>query len=144
MNEKKKRIRNQIRSLYNGSLRKPSNVAKEHPRLYSNARKAFGSWKKALEACEIDYEKARNHEKWSRERVAKEIERLYLSGHTLRPKDLKKGGATKLISAATYHFGSWSKAVKHSRLYYSFEENNNKTVEIDIWYNEFRTKQGVK
>jgi hypothetical protein len=144
MNEKKKRVRNEIRSLYNYSLRKPSNVAKQHPRLYSNARKVFGSWKKALEACEIDYEKSRNHKKWSKEKVAKEIKRLYLSGHTLRPKDLKKAGATRLISAASYHFGSWSKAVKHSGVYYSFERNNKKSGKIDICYNELRAKQGVK
>jgi hypothetical protein len=144
MNENKKKVRNEIISLYNGLLRKPSNVAKEYPRLYSNARKVFGSWKKALEACEIDYEKARNHKRWSRDKVAKEIKRLYLSGHTLRPKDLKKGGETRLISAASYHFGSWSKAVKHSSIHYSFERNHKKTGEIDICYNEFRTKLGVK
>lgn len=144
MNNKAKRIRNKIISLYNGSLRKPSSVAKEHPRLYSNARKAFGSWKKALEACGIDYEKARNYKKWSREEVAKEIKRLYLSGHTLRPKDLRKGGATKLISAANYHFGSWSKAVKHSGIYYSFERNNKKSGEVDIFHNDYRARQGVK
>jgi hypothetical protein len=144
MNGKTEKIRNQIISLYDGLPGKPSNVAKEYPRLYSNARKVFGSWKKALEACEIDYEKARNHKKWSRVKVANEIKRLYLIGHTLRPKDLKKGGATRLISAANYHFGSWSKAVKQSGIYYSFERNNKKSGEFDICYNEFRTKQGVK
>jgi hypothetical protein len=144
MNRKRERIRNEIIALYGNGLRKPPNVAKEYPRLYSNARKVFGSWKKALEACGIDYEKARNHKKWSREKVANEIKRLYLSGHTLRPKDLKNGGATRLISAANYHFGSWSKAVKQSGIYYPFERNNKETGEIDICYNEFRTKQGVK
>jgi hypothetical protein len=144
MSRKGERIRNEIIALYTGETTetKPSNVAKEHPRLYSNARKAFGSWKKALEACEIDYEKARNHKKWSRERVAKEIRKLYLNGHTLRPKDLKKAGATKLISAATYHFGSWSKAVKQSGISYSFERNHKKSREIDICYNELRRKRG--
>jgi hypothetical protein len=141
MNDKTERIRNQIISLYDGLLRKPSNVAKAYPRLYSNARKAFGSWKKALEACEIDYEKARNHKKWSREKVIKDIKRLF-SGHSLRPKDLKKGETIKLISAATYHFGSWSKAVKQSGIYYSFERNHKKSRAIDICYNEFRTKNG--
>jgi hypothetical protein len=144
MNRKKEKTIKQIEELYKRLLKKPSNVAKEYPRLYSNARKVFGSWKKALESCEIDYEKARNHKKWSREKVVNEIKRLYLSGHTLRPKDLKKGGETRLISAATYHFGSWSKAVKHSGIYYSFERNHKKTGAIDICYNECRTKQGVK
>jgi hypothetical protein len=144
MDRKLERIKDEIVALYGNGLIKPTNVAKEYPRLYSNARKAFGSWKKALEACQIDYEKARNHKKWSREMVAKEIKRLYLSGHTLRPKDLRKGGATKLISAATYHFGSWSKAVKHSGIYYSFERYHKKSGESDMCYNELRTKQRVK
>lgn len=144
MNENKKKIRNEIIALYGNGVRKPSNVAKEHPRLYSTARKVFGSWKKALEACEIDYEKARNHKKWSRKKVIKEIKKLYLSGSSLRPKDLRKGETIKLISAANYHFGSWPKAVKHSGIYYSFERNNKKSGEINICYNEFRTNQGVK
>ncbi len=143
-NRKGERIRNKIIALYGNGLTKPLNVAKEHPRLYSSARKVFGSWKKALEACEIDYEKARNHKKWSRERVVREIKRLYLSGHSLRPKDLKKAGATRLISAANYHFSSWSKAVRHSGIYYSFERNHKKSSEIDICYNELGTKQGAK
>ena len=144
MDKKSERIKDEIVALYGNGLIKPSNVAKAYPRLYSNARKAFGSWKKALEACGIDYEKARNYKKWSREEVAKEIKRLYLSGHTLRPKDLRKGGATKLISAANYHFGSWSKAIKKSGICYSFERNHKKSRETEIAFNEFRTKQGVK
>jgi hypothetical protein len=144
MNRKGERIRDEIIALYGNGQRKPSNVAKEHPRLYSNARKAFGSWKKALEACEIDYENARNHKKWSRKKVTKEIKRLYLSGYSLRPKELRKGETIKLISAATYHFGSWSKAVKHTGINYSFERTNKKSGEIDICYNELRIKQDVK
>ncbi len=144
MDKKVERIKDEIVALYGNGLLKPSNVAKEHPRLYSNARRAFGSWKKALEACEIDYEKARNHKKWSREKVANEIKSLYLSGHTLRAKDLRKGGGTTLISAASYHFGSWSKAIKKIGIRYSFERNHKKPNETDMASNEFRTKQGAK
>jgi hypothetical protein len=144
MDKKVERIKDEIVALYGNGLKKPSNVAKEYPRLYSNARKAFGSWKKALETCHIDYEKARNHKKWSREKVAKEIKRLYLSGHTLRPKDLRKGGATTLISAANYHFGSWAKAIMKSGISYSFERNHKKSGKSEIAYNELRTKQSVK
>jgi hypothetical protein len=144
MEKKFETIKDEIVALYGNGLIKPTNVAKEYPRLYSNARKAFGSWKKALEACQIDYEKARNHKKWSREEVAREIKRLYLGGHTLRPKDLRRGGATKLISAANYHFGSWSKAIKKSGIRYSFERNHKKSSETETGYDEFRTKQGVK
>src|SRR3972149_3635442 len=112
-------VKKEIKVLYNGSLKKPHNVAKEHPILYLKARKVFGSWKKAIEACGIDYEKTRNHRKWSQEKIVKGIKELYLKGHSLRLKDLKKQGMICLISAAQYHFGSWYKAVESSGIYYS-------------------------
>src|SRR3989304_8003620 len=112
-------VKKEIKVLYNGSLKKPHNVAKEHPKLYLKARKLFGSWKKAIEACGIDYEKTRNHKKWSREKVVKAIKELYLKGHSLRLKDLRKEKMIGIISAAQYHFGSWRKAVEYSGIYYS-------------------------
>ena len=118
MKKKSERIRKEISALYDNPLQKPSNVAKEYPRLYLKARKIFGSWKRALQACGIDYEKARNRKKWSREKVLQEIINLYGNGHSLRPKDLKRKGTINLFSAATYHFGSWSKAVESCRIPY--------------------------
>src|SRR3990172_3004134 len=112
-------VKKEIKVLYNGSLKKPHNVAKEHPKLYLKARKLFGSWKKALETCGIDYEKARNHKKWSREKIVKEIKELALKSHSLRLKDLRKEGMISIISAAQYHFGSWRKAVESSGICYS-------------------------
>src|SRR3972149_10408717 len=112
-------VTKEIKVLYYGSLKKPHNVAKEHPKLYLKARKLFGSWKKALEICGIDYEKARNHKKRSQKKIVKGIKELYLKGHSLRLKDLKKQGMINLISAAQYHFGSWCKAVESSGIYYS-------------------------
>lgn len=114
------KVKKEIKALYNGSLKKPHNVAKEHPILYLRARKVFGSWKKALEASGIDYEKARNHKKWSRGKVVEEIKRLYLKGYSLRLKDLRGNGMICLISAAMYHFGSWRKAVESCGIRYSF------------------------
>src|SRR3990172_2291900 len=119
-------VKKEIKVLYNGSLKKPHNVAKEHPKLYLKARKLFGSWKKALETCGIDYEKARNHKKWSREKIAKGIKELSLKSHSLRLKDLRKEGMIRIISAAQYHFGSWRKAVEYSGIYYSSIRRNGK------------------
>ena len=113
-------VKKEIKVLYNGSLKKPHNVAKEHPKLYLKARKLFGSWRKALETCGIDYEKARNHKKWSREKIVKAIKELSLiNSHSLRLKDLRKEGMISIISAAQYHFGSWRKAVESSGICYS-------------------------
>src|SRR4030066_1367674 len=112
-------VKKEIKVLYNGSLKKPHNVAKEHPKLYLKARKLFGSWKKGLEICGIDYEKARNHKKWSREKIVKGIKELSLNSHSLRLKDLRKKGMISIISAAQYHFGSWHKAVESSGICYT-------------------------
>src|SRR3972149_6017214 len=119
-------VKKEIKVLYNGSLKKPHNVAKEHPKLYLKARKLFGSWKKAIEACGIDYEKTRNHKKWSREKIVKAIKELYLKGHSLRLKDLRKEGMISIISAAQYHFGSWRKAVESSGICYTSVRRNGK------------------
>jgi len=119
-------VKKEIKVLYNGSLKKPHNVAKEHPKLYLKARKLFGSWKKALETCGIDYEKARNHKKWSREKIVKEIKELALKSHSLRLKDLRKEGMISIISAAQYHFGSWRKAVESSGICYTSVRRNGK------------------
>lgn len=113
------KMRKDIKALYNGSLKKPRNVAKEYSALYTKARKVFGSWRKALAACGIDYEKARNHKKWSRIKVAEEINRLYVNGYSLRLKDLRTNGTICLISAAMYHFGSWRKAIESCGLHYT-------------------------
>jgi hypothetical protein len=120
MNKQSEKIKTEIRMLYNGSLTKPSNVAIEYPTLYSKARKIFGSWKKALEACGIDYEEARNRKKWSREKVLQEIKNLYNNGHRLRPMDFRRKGMINLVSAATYHFGSWRKAVESIGVCYPY------------------------
>lgn len=119
-------VTKEIKVLYNGSLKKPHNVAKEHPKLYLKARKLFGSWKKALETCGVDYEKARNHKKWSREKIVKGIKELSLNSQSLRLKDLRKEGMIGIISAAQYHFGSWRKAVESSGIYYSSIRRNGK------------------
>ena len=116
--DQSERIKKEITALYDSTYKKPINVAKEYPRLYLKARKIFGSWKKALESCRIDYEEARNRKKWSREKISQEIMNLYGNCHSLRPKDLKKEGMINLFSAATYHFGSWSKAVESCRIPY--------------------------
>ena len=126
MSKQAEKIKNEIKALYKGPLKKPNNVANEYPTLYIKARKVFGSWKKALETCGIDYEKARNHKKWSREKIVKEIKELALKSHSLRLKDLRKEGMISIISAAQYHFGSWRKAVESSGICYTSVRRNGK------------------
>lgn len=116
-------VKQEIRAIFRADAEKPSNVAKEYTNLYIKACKTFGSWKKALEACGIDYESSRNNKKWNRERIRREIKRLNAAGSSLRPSVLRDKGRTKLISAAEYHFGSWRKAVESCGIDYSFGRN---------------------
>lgn len=119
MIDRTERVKREIRRIFRPDAEKPSNMAKEHTNLYIKACKAFGSWRKALEACGIDYESTRNNKKWNRERIVKEINRLNMLDYSLRPSVLRKKGMTKLISAAEYHFGSWRRAVESCGIEYS-------------------------
>ncbi len=126
------KLKKEIKALYRGPRKKPCNVAKEYPALYLKGRRIFGSWKKALEACGVDYEKARNHKKWSRIKIVEEINRLYLNGSSLRLKELRTKGMICLISAAIYRFGSWRKAVESSGIRYSFVRRKGVKNEVKI------------
>ena len=117
------KIKSSIQDIYNGENSSPANVAKEHTRLYLRARKVFGSWRNAVEASGIDYERVRNNKKWNRDRIVNEIRRLHEEGSTLRPWNLRKKGMVKLLSAANYHFGSWKKAVLASSISYDHARN---------------------
>jgi len=114
MKRRGKKIKEEITAIYNSFSEKPKNVAKEHSTLYHTACKVFGSWKKALKESEIDYEKARNYDKWSRKKIIKTIDTIHHEGKSLSPSQLRKNGEVKIVSAAEYHFGSWRKAVEVS------------------------------
>lgn len=135
------KVKTEIIAIYKSSSRKPLNVSKEHPKLYLKARRAFGSWKKALEACGIDYEETRNHKKWSREKVIREIRDLNRKCHSLRPKDLRENGSISLISAASYHFGSWRKAVEASGICYPCGRNRGNRKDCRNSYKTIKTKR---
>lgn len=117
------RIVDQIKDIYIGPESAPANVAKEHTNLYLKARKKFGTWRNALEASGIDYHKAMNNNKWSRELIISEIIRLHNCDYDLRPSVLRNNGGIKLLSAANYHFGSWKKAMNASGIDYMYNRN---------------------
>ena len=125
MKKEPKKIKREIAAIYNSLSEKPKNVAKEHSALYHKACKVFGSWREALKESGINYEKARNHKKWSREKIVKGIIRLHDEGKSLRPSQLRNNGGVKLVSAAEYHFGSWRRAVEVSGYNYLNGRNSN-------------------
>ena len=120
------RIVLKIKDIYTSLDETPVNIAKERTNLYLKARKAFGSWRQALEASGIEYESARNNKKWSRNRIISEIIKLHNNGHSLSPSILRKNGSIKLLSAANYHFGSWRRAVETASLEYKFSRKRTK------------------
>jgi len=114
------RVKREIQNIYRADAKKPVNIAKEYTKLYIQACRIFGSWRNALEACGLNYESARNHKKWNREKICKEITRLNKKGFSLRPSVLRQVGMTDLLSAAGYHYGSWRRAVETCGYEYSF------------------------
>ena len=117
------RVKSEIKTIFGPEAEKPSNMAKEHTNLYIKACYFFGSWRKAIEACGIDYESTRNNKKWNREKILEEIIRLKHEGFSLRPTVLREEGMTTLVSAAEYHFGSWRRAVESSGFEYNCGRN---------------------
>ena len=127
MVERVESVKREIQSLYRVNDKKPANIAKEYTRLYIKACRVFGSWRNALEACGLNYEIVRNHKKWNREKICKEITRLNKKGFSLRPSVLRHEGMTDLLSAAGYHFGSWRRAVETCGYDYKFGRDRTET-----------------
>jgi hypothetical protein len=120
MKKRAERVKREVRAIFSPDAEKPANIAKERKTLYADACKLFGSWRNALEACGIDYESSRNHRKWTKDKIVKEIKRVRTEGSNLRPSILRRNGMTSLVSAAEYHFGSWRRAVETCGIDYNF------------------------
>jgi hypothetical protein len=77
-------------------------LQKDHPSLYLAARRYFGSWEQATLAAGV---KA-NYERWSKERVIREISAL----HSRSPEALLSRVNPRLAVAARKHFGTQAAA----------------------------------
>ena len=92
-------------------------VRREDEPLWEAAKRHFGSWSRALEAAGIQPRRRRVETdrvpqgSWSRERIIQHIRRYQEEGHDLRPHTMQKCD-NRLVSAAGYYFGSWSKALE--------------------------------
>jgi len=87
-------------------------IREEYPSLYGSARSVFGSWRKALESCGVDYELKATHN-WTKGRIIAEIGRLSLAGKDISPETIGKS-ASGLYSAAKREFGSWNSALEQA------------------------------
>ncbi|MCL5115972.1 MAG: hypothetical protein M1272_02355 [Firmicutes bacterium] len=94
-------------------------MAVEDAPLLAAARRRFGSWKNALLAAGLPPVSgragSRRHGRgyWTRERILTEIREHARLGHPLHAHAMQQH-CNQLVSAATYHFGSWAQALNHA------------------------------
>ena len=79
----------------------------------------FPNWGKAIEAAGFDYDKIRQRERWSPEKITNMIKDLDRRGVELSYKSLVRAGYIKLIGMAQHYFDNWGKAITASGLDYS-------------------------
>jgi hypothetical protein len=97
-----------------------SNVVIHHLPLMRAAMRYFGSWRDAVRAAGIDYDKVRKYRSWSRQRIIERIRELYEQGEDLSWRNVSTNLDPQLAAAATKpkHFGSWRKAIEAAGIDY--------------------------
>ncbi len=85
------------------------------------ATRYFGSWRKAVEYAELNYDEIRRYRSWTKERIVERIRDLHSGGEDLSWRFVSTQLDPQLAAAATKkkHFGSWRQAVIASGLDYS-------------------------
>jgi hypothetical protein len=114
----RERAREEILALARQGKRVSKNsVLAQNPRLVAGAVRAYGSWRKALEASAGDLDRilgpgtgrARQFETWSREKVVRSLQVLHRTGRDLRRLRERRGS---LYSAAQRWLGGWRQALE--------------------------------
>lgn len=100
---------------HQGLALNPQALEAEDSSLLAAGRRYFGSWPKALKAAHIPpvpRAVTPRHDRgyWSREVLITEIRRHAEAGDPLYAHAMQKLD-NRLVSAATYHFGSWAQAL---------------------------------
>jgi len=103
-------------------------VNKNYNPLYNAARRQFGSWKNAIEAAGLDYDKILEDakrkriekKKWSKNKIVEKIQELHKRGEDLSHVNMKATNSA-LVSAAfsKNYFGSWENAIQSAGLDYN-------------------------
>lgn len=86
-------------------------VLKRYPLLLFAAVHYFPNWGKAVTVSGIDYNRVRRQQVWSRKRIKEELMQYQKAKESLNYNDFARNHL-KLVSAASYHFGSWGNAVR--------------------------------
>lgn len=109
----RERIKHEIRQLKDGGRPLSSAALTRGGRgnLVQAGWRLYGSWKKAISASGMDYERIRAIRSWFREKVVAKLKELRLAGaklHRAAMRDLD----SRLLDAAVRHFGSWDGALR--------------------------------
>ncbi|NMP24880.1 hypothetical protein [Sulfobacillus harzensis] len=91
-------------------------LLEEDPNLLAAGRRYFKSWPNALAAAGLPrpvraYGRQRPHGYWTVDRLVEEIQSRAQRGEPLNASAVQRDN-NPLIAAATYHFGSWSEALR--------------------------------
>jgi hypothetical protein len=113
-------IRKELRELFRGG--KPMNsrrLRESRPTLFSAANHWFGSYRAAIEAAGLKYEKIRLEDpnRWSRENIILELRRLRREGKELHHNAISQH-MPELVTAAYRYFGTYRKAVEAAGIDY--------------------------
>ncbi len=100
----------------NGSALNPQDLQLEDSSLLAAGRRYFGSWSKALEAAHVPpvprhWTMRHRRGYWTRDLLLEEIRRHAAQGDPLYAHAMQSIDNC-LVSAATYHFGSWAEALE--------------------------------
>lgn len=94
-----------------------SEFKSRNKKLYSAAcaRRYYGSWRRAIEAAGLDYERIRGEHFWSRERIIARIRELHAEGYRLQWSVVNHEHASLYRAARRReNFGSWRSALAAS------------------------------
>lgn len=98
----------------------PTSIQRIDSALFSSARSRshFGSWRRAIEECGLDYECIKRvQQRWSRETILEEIRAQHVLGENLLHPDFKTRQRSLYLAACAHrYFGSWRRAVSAAGL----------------------------
>jgi len=89
-----------------------------YPDVHAAAIRIFGSWRNAIESCEIDYSTVRKYKRWSKKIVVSEIQKLAEQGEKLNSATIQKNNKP-LYMAAIKRFNSWGNALNYAGIDYN-------------------------
>ncbi len=96
----------------------PQCLHRDDSRLLAAGRRYFGSWSAALKAAHVPVPRRNIHKRhprghWTRERLIHAITHHAREGDPLHAHAMQRLN-NRLVSAATYHFGSWAEALRQA------------------------------